>query len=357
MLPDTMNAVVAYQKGNYKYETNVPTPQPKGAQIIMKVEACGICAGDIKAFQGGARFWGGDGFDAFVKPPFIPGHEFLGHVAAFGPNYSGPFVIGQRIISEQIVPCGQCRYCREERHWLCDPHDVYGFKDYLPGGFAQYVCLPETALNYPVPEDMLLEQALLIEPFACSLHAVERAAIQPGDVVVIAGAGPLGQGMITEASHKGARAVVSIEPIAKRREQAARQGATHTMDVWTGQGVHPLIAELTEGYGCDVYIEATGDPSGVSQGLQLIRKGGRFVEFSVMSGPSTIDFSIIGDAKEIDMLGSSLSPFCYPRAIEGIASGYLKTDGVLTHQFPLSDFQRAFEVCARHEGIKVALIP
>ncbi len=113
--------------------------------------------------------------------------------------------------------------------------------------------------------------------------------------------------------------------------------------------------ELTDGYGCDIYIEATGNPSSVVQGLQMIRKLGRFVEFSVFSNPVTIDWSIIGDRKELDILGAHLSPYCFPFVIDGIANKKLNTDGVVTNVFSISDWENAFIHATGKDGdLKVA---
>lgn len=347
---------MARGKGDYVY-TTVPTPRAKGAELLIEVEACGVCAGDIKCYEGGFRFWGGEGNPPYCEPPFIPGHELLGRVVEVGPDYRGELRLHDRVTSEQIVPCGQCRYCREGKYWLCDPHNVYGFKHFLAGGFAQYVLLPENARNYRVPEDMPLERAILIEPYACSLHAIDRAKIGPNDVVVIAGAGTLGLGMIAAAARLAPRALISIEPVAWLREKALELGATQAMGAWTGAGVEPSIAALTEGCGCDVYIEASGHVAAISQGLQLIKKGGRFVEFSVFAGPASVDWSILGDAKELDLYGVSLSPHCFERVIEGMVNGSLKTDGVVTHRLPLPEFREAFALSKRREALKTILIP
>ena len=113
--------------------------------------------------------------------------------------------------------------------------------------------------------------------------------------------------------------------------------------------------KLTDGYGCNIYIEATGHPSSVTQGMQMIRKLGRFVEFSVFGAPTTLDWSIIGDRKELDVLGSHLSPYCFPFVIENIANGKLRTDGVVSSLFELRDWEKAFE-CAtgKYGDLKVA---
>ena len=116
------------------------------------------------------------------------------------------------------------------------------------------------------------------------------------------------------------------------------------------ENVVEKIMELTGGYGCDIYIEATGHPSSVTQGMQMIRKLGRFVEFSVFAQATTLDWSIIGDRKELDVLGAHLSPYCFPFVIENIANGNLKTEGVVSRLFSLEDWQEAFEYAAGKHG-------
>lgn len=351
-----MNAVVAYGKHDYRYE-QVDVPKVGAGELLLQVEACGVCAGDIKCFEGGFRFWGGEGNPPYCEPPFIPGHEFIGRIAEIGPGYTGGLSLGDRVAVEQIVPCGECPYCKSGQYWLCGPHDVFGFKGKLNGGFADYVLVPKNAFVYPIPESLPIASAALIEPYACGMHAVDRAAITADDVVVIAGAGTLGLSMITAASRLHPRALISIDPVERLQNLALSLGATHAMDAWTKDELPELIHNLTAGAGCDVYIEASGHNAAIAQGLNLIRKGGRFVEFSVFAGPAKIDWSIIGDAKELNIYGSSLSPNCFPRSINGIVSGELKTDGVVTHILPLADFQNAFSIAKAHESIKIILVP
>ncbi len=356
-MPEKMRAVVAYGVGDYRYEL-VDVPRIGPDELLLKVEACGVCAGDIKCHAGGLRFWGGEGNPAYCEPPFIPGHEFIGRIAEIGPNASfGGFHVGDRVAVEQVVPCGECFYCRRGEYHLCGPHFVYGFKSAYNGGFAEYVAVRKNTRLYAIPDDMPIEQAALIEPYACGLHAVDRAQITEADVVVIAGAGTLGLSMITAASNLRPRALISIEPAPHLHELALRMGATHVMDAWPHEHLPEPIRSLTEGVGCDVYIECSGHGTAVQQGLNLIRKGGRFVEFSVFAGPTNIDWSIIGDAKEISIYGASLSPHTFPRAIEGIRTGALKTQGVLTHTLNLSDFPHAFQMAQTRQSIKTILIP
>lgn len=161
----------------------------------------------------------------------------------------------------------------------------------------------------------------MIEPYACSLHAVRRAGIQVDDVVVLAGAGTLGLGMVGAIKLRNPRKLIVLDLSEERLRLARRFGADITTIQPNREDAIRRVLELTDGYGCDVYIEATGHPSAVPQGLEMICKGGTFVEFSVFSGPATADWSIIGDAKEIEIRGSQLSPYCFPTTIENIASG------------------------------------
>jgi len=115
-IPKTMKALVAHSKDDYRIQT-LPVPIPGPGETLVKVEACGICAGDVKARHGAARFWGGDGMPGYAIPPFTPGHEFLGEIVALGEG--APLSIGDRIVSEQIVPCGHCRFCKEGKYSLC----------------------------------------------------------------------------------------------------------------------------------------------------------------------------------------------------------------------------------------------
>jgi L-iditol 2-dehydrogenase len=359
--PKTMRALVAYSKTDYRFESAYPSPECGDDDVIIKTEACGVCAGDVKCHHGAAMFWG-DGAQqpSWVEPPFVPGHEFLGVVVEMGKNakQARPEIsVGDRVTADQIVPCGECKFCKSGRYWMCQPHGMHGFHSRFNGGMAEYVRYTKNAILYKVPKEMPLEAALLIEPYGCSKHAVDRANIQCEDVVVISGAGTLGLGMVTYAALKNAKALVSLDMDDKRLAKAKEFGATHIFNP-SKTDVVKEINKLTDGYGCDIYIEATGHPSSVIQGLSAIRKLGTFVEFSVFGAETTVDWSIIGDRKELDVLGSHLSPYCFPFIIDGITNGKIKTNGVVTNIFKFEEWEKAFEYATGKNGdLKVALVP
>ncbi|AEF82086.1 erythritol/L-threitol dehydrogenase [Leadbettera azotonutricia] len=355
-IPEKMKALVAYGPGDYRLET-IPTPRAKGDDVIVKVEGCGVCAGDTKAFAGAPSFWGGDGSPPYIKAPMVPGHEFAGRVVEIGPEQK-EFKIGDRVVSEQIVPCGTCKFCRTGRYWMCQKHDLYGFQNNVNGGMAEYMRYPHEGRKYKIPDNMPLEQALLIEPYGCSKHCVDRASISREDFVVLSGAGTLGLGMVGAIRKQNPATFVVLDMNEIRLAKAKEFGADIILNPGK-ENVVKKIKEMTEGYGCDIYIEASGHPSSVGQGLEMIRKLGRFVEFSVFKDLVTVDWSIISDRKELDLLGSHLSPNCYPSVIEWILDGTLPTTGVVTHKFCLDEWKKAFDMAASgaDNSLKVAIIP
>ncbi len=358
-IPDTMWAVVCHAPHDYRLE-RVPVPKVGPGEVLLRVRAAGICASDVKTFVGAPRLWGNGEFPAYVSAPVIPGHEFVGDVAALGEGAAEKYglALGDKVVSEQIIPCGLCRYCRRGQYWMCEIHHIYGFQGGIDdGAWAEYIRLPARALNYRVPPHVADDQAAVIEPLACAIHAVDRANIALGDVVVIAGMGPIGLCMLQVARLKSPGLLVALDTKADRVERARQLGADLAMNVSADDAV-AHIKDLTEGYGCDVYIEATGHPAAVNQGLQMIRKLGTYVEFSVMAAPTTVDWSIIGDQKELNIHGAHLSPYRYPLAIDYVATGKVNVQALVSHRYELSDFAVALDTAqAAENSCKVLLIP
>jgi threonine dehydrogenase-like Zn-dependent dehydrogenase len=222
---------------------------------------------------------------------------------------------------------------------------------------AEYMKFPAGALVHKVPKAISPEKAALIEPLSCSIHAVQRGNIEFGDVVVIAGAGTLGLGMVGTTRLKNPGVLVVIDLVDYRLEVAKKLGADIIINAQNDDPIQRVL-ELTDGYGCDVFIEATGHPQAVVQGLHMIRKLGTFVEFSVMREPVTVDWTIIGDSKELNTHGAHLGPYTYPIAIDYIHRELIDVGLLVTHTFTLKDFQTAIDkVHTAEDSIKVLLAP
>ena len=355
LVNERMTAIVCHAEKDYRVES-VARPSVGAREMVIRIAACGICASDCKCWSGAKMFWGAN---PWVKAPVIPGHEFFGYVHQLGEGAAEHFgvALGDRVIAEQIVPCDRCRYCTSGKYWMCEVHNIFGFqREVADGGMAQYMRIPSTARVHKIPEELPLEDAAIIEPLACAIHAVNRGDIQLDDVVVIAGVGPIGLMMVQVAKLKTPRKLVVIDMVPERLALATRYGADVVINPKT-EDAGAIVRGLTDGYGCDVYIEASGSPSGVGQGLDIIRKLGRFVEFSVFGSEASVDWSIIGDRKELDVRGAHLGPYCYPIAIDLLRRGLVTSKGIVTHGYTLEQWDEAIRVANSIESIKVLMKP
>src|ERR687893_2098613 len=209
---ETMQAVVTHGPKDYRLGKGAP-PTAGPGEALVRVEAVGICASDLKCYHGATKFWGDQHRPAYCETPVIPGHEFVGRVVELDRTAADRWgvAVGDRVTSEQIVPCWQCRYCRRGQYWMCAPHDIYGFKRRTPGAMAEYMVFPADSLVHKVSDELPAAHAAFIEPLSCALYAVERARISFEDVVVVAGCGPIGLGMVAGAAAKSPAQVIALD--------------------------------------------------------------------------------------------------------------------------------------------------
>jgi threonine dehydrogenase-like Zn-dependent dehydrogenase len=353
MSAETMQAVVCHAPYDYRVE-ELPRPTPAPGELLVKVGSAGICASDMKCFTGGELFWKTTGWHC--NAPVVPGHEFAGVAVELGEGAAErhDVQIGDHVIAEQIVPCGRCRFCRAGTYWMCEPHVTFGFN--RDGGMAEYMIFPSNARVHQIPEGVSREQAAYIEPLACAMHAVDRGDIKPGDTVAIAGTGNIGLCALQAAKRFNPGQIIALDTKPSRLELALRLGA----DV----AINPLeedsptrVKELTDGYGCDVYIEMSGNAAAPQQGLDMLRRLGTLVAFSVLNEPATIDWTIVGDQKELNVHGSHLGPYCYPKAIAAIAEGSIDVTSLISADFPLAEFAEAMEAARSGENLKTLVTP
>lgn len=359
-IPEMMNAVMCYGPGDYRFE-QIPVPKRGPGELLVKVEAVGICASDLKAYHGAAKFWGdpATGRAAWAESMVVPGHEITGTIVQLDDEASAHWdvQVGDRVVVEQIVPCWNCYYCNNGDYHMCAPHRMYGFTRGNNGGMEEYMVMTKPSLVYKISKDIPPAHAAFAEPLSCSLHAVERAQILFDDVVVVAGCGPIGLSMIAGAAAKFPREIVALDMDERKLKIALETGATKAINIAKEDAIQ-MILDMTDGLGANVYLEGSGHPSAVLQGLKLLRKLGRFVEYSVFKDDVCVDWSIISDDKELDVLGAHLGPHCWPAAIRMLETGRLPMDEICTHQLPLADFQKGLDMVASgKESIKVTLIP
>ena len=302
----------------------VAEPEPGPGEVVVRVEACGICGTDRHILRG----------EYPAAPPVTLGHEFAGTVAAAGPG--ARLAVGTRVAVDPNIACGLCRECRRGDVCLCARRVALGVD--RDGGLAEYALVPETQA-YQLPPTMPIEWGALCEPLACCLRGLDLAAIQPGASVVVLGGGFIGQLMAQLARLAGATTVVLVTRQESRHRLAEALGATATLDPHAGDTVALIAGEprgLAPG-GADVVLECAGTVETFEQSIALARRGGTALVFGV--APQTAaarvsPFDVF--ARELRILGSYLNPHTHGRAVELAASGRLALDPLVTHRIDLA---------------------
>ena len=341
-----MKAIVKTAKGpgNVSY-TDVPHPgQPGPGQILVKVKTAGICGSDIHIYH-----------DTFMNaPPVILGHEYVGIVEAVGEGVT-LFKTGDIISSE--VPtelCGKCRYCRTGDFQHCINRKGMGAT--RNGAFAEYALVQEN-VAHKMPQDVDLRLGALVEPVSTCAHAMELTPIKGDDVVVVAGPGPIGLIMAQLAKAEGAYVIVTGTDVDEQRLKLALElGVDEVINVQRTNGVD-AIRELTNGYGCDVYIECSGNVRSIELGIEALRPMGRYTQMGVLGAPATVNWDRLAN-KEIIFTGVKCEKYSsWERAIAYIERKKVNLEKLATHEFGFDQWEEAFKVFEKKSGLKVLLHP
>ncbi|WP_019004862.1 NAD(P)-dependent alcohol dehydrogenase [Cohnella laeviribosi] len=348
MVPATMKAAVMTKPGHIVVE-ELPVPQPKADEVLVKVMAVGVCGSDVHYFEHGRIG------DAVVRYPMILGHECAGEVAAVGSAVTRHRV-GDRVAIEPGVTCGRCEACKAGRYNLC-PDVVFYATPPVDGAFAQYVTIRED-FAFGIPDHLSYEEAALIEPFSVGIHAAKRTRLQPGSTVAIMGMGPVGLMAVVAAKAFGAGRIIVADLEPARLEAALKLGATHAINVREEDAVNKVF-ELTGGRGADVAWETAGYPRALQSALLSLRRGGKL---AVVGLPAQAEIPLNVHAmtdREIDIYGVFRYANTYPSAIEMLASGIADAAALVTDRYPLAQTQEAMvrAMTNKSGSLKVMVYP
>jgi L-iditol 2-dehydrogenase len=333
-------AVVIHGKEDYRYE-DFEIHDPGEEEILVEIESCGICAGDSKIYYGNAYF----AQTVYNNAPIVAGHEFMGRIIKMGAGAGEKYGlrVGDRAIAEIIVPCGKCYYCKRGLYHLCVPHLVFGMVKYN-GGWAKHMLYPRGSIVHKVPDNICWNDAAVIEPLSCALHGVDKARIQFGETVVIMGCGPIGLFMLQGAKLKNPRQVIAIDIDDRRLEVAKDLGAVMTVNPNREDPVAKVRSVTEDGIGCDVVLEVAGTNKSVRAAVEMLRRGGRLMEYSVFTEEVTLDWTAISEPKELEVVGGHLGFNAYPASIDFLSRGLITTRGIVSEPYPLKDFKKAMDV-------------
>ncbi len=347
--------VVIYGQEDFRYQ-DVEIGEPGEGEVLVEIESCGICAADPKIYYGNAYF----AKVAYSHAPIVAGHEFMGRVVKLGPGAGAKYGLkaGDRAIAENIVPCGSCWWCKRGQYNLCDPHAVFGIVKYN-GGWARHMLYPKGSLVHKVPENISWSDAAVIEPLACALHGVNRARIQFGETVVVVGCGAIGMFMIQGARLKSPRHVIAVDVNSQRLALARELGADITINPAQEDAAAKVKSFTEDGIGCDVVLEAAGTNKSVQTAIDMLRRGGRLMEFSVFAQEVSLDWSIISDIKELEIIGGHLGFHTYKSAIDFLSKGLITSRGIASKPYALEDFKNAIDISkgAKDGAVKVVMKP
>jgi L-iditol 2-dehydrogenase/L-gulonate 5-dehydrogenase len=313
----------------------VPAPRPGPGEVLVAPRYASICGTDQHVFLGE--------FKGRVHYPAILGHEFSGVVEEAGPGVSDP-APGDRVAVDPIVPCLRCVACINGRLSACRRLKLLGID--LPGGFAQRVAVPAHAC-FQLPKEVSLHDAALTELFSLGIHACRRAQIEPGDVVVILGAGKLGLAILSIARRSGADTIVVTDRLAQRLTVAKELGADVVLDV---ARVDPVaeVMKLTGGEGADRVIEAVGHAvpgitgkQPMTEAAAMVRSAGRVVVLGQGPDEEPVFWKPFV-WKEAEIIASRVTLGEFPRTLRMLARGLLPVQKIVTHELPLERVAEAF---------------
>ncbi len=340
-----MKAVVKTAKGVGNVEVrDVPEPNPKPEEVKVEVKAAAICGTDIHIY-----------YDEYVnRPPLVLGHEMAGIVVEVGDKVT-MFKKGDRVTSETFkYTCGHCRFCQIGLIGLCPERLSMGV--HVDGAFAKYLLQREESLHR-LPDNVDFQAGALCEPTAAAVRAVyERAKILPGDLVMVSGPGPIGLLCLQAAKALGATVVLcGAGQDGNRLSLGKDLGADFVINVETDS--LDLFKDLTDGLGADVVIECGGTKASLDQCIRAARKGAQLVQVGLFgrSVEVNIDQTVI---KELTVLSSfAYRHRTWERVMKLLADGKLKTAPLISGQFLLTEWEKAFESVKARQGHKYLLLP
>ena len=334
---------------------DVPEPTCGTDEVKIRVKNCSTCGTDVKIRKNGHQN---------LTPPRIIGHEIAGEVVEVGSGVAGDWKPGDRVQVIAAVPCGKCHGCRKGWMAVCQNQTSVGYQ--YDGGFAEYMIVPREVLAVDgmnrIPDGVGFAEASAAEPFACAINAQEQLGIEPGDDVVIFGAGPIGclHVRIARGVH-GAGRIILVDINSERLKMSADAVQPDVVINASEVNIVEEILKLTGGRGADVIITAT--PANItrrSSDLSMAARNGRISFFGGLpkTNPTiTLDSNLV-HYRQLHIHGANGSaPEHNRRALDYIASGEVPVADLITRRIRLRDVMDAFGIVERGEAIKVTVEP
>jgi len=314
-----MKAVVLQGPGEVAIEDR-PEPTLPAGSVLLKVEMIGLCGSDLNSYRGK---------NPMVSFPRIPGHEISATVVE-GPGFQA----GDQVTLSPYTSCGQCASCRRGRPNACQNNQTLGVQ--RDGGLTEYLAVPPEKLY---PAKLSLKELCLVEPLTVGFHAVARGRVTSGDTVAIIGCGGVGLGAVAASGFRGAR-TIGVDVDDAKLEIARKSGATDLVNT-TRDDLHQRLAELTDGLGPDVIVEAIGLPSTFRAAVEEVAFTGRVVYIGYAKEPVAYETRLFVQ-KELDILGSrNALPEDFREVIRMLEEHRFPVDEAVSKIFPMDETPQA----------------
>jgi L-iditol 2-dehydrogenase len=340
-----MRAAVAYSHEMIRVE-ELSLPALGKGELVVRVRACGLCGSDLAKL-----------FQQKLSAPTVLGHEIAGEVVEVAADVN-QFQTGDRVVVAHHVPCYACHYCRHGNYSMCRS---FKRSNLIPGGFAEEVLVSAEHVKLTtlrLPAQVSFEEGSFTEPLACCLRCLRGWNLQPADVVLVVGLGPMGllMAQLVRASHS---IVIGTDLDEKRLEFAARIGVDVVCSAAEREQLYRHVSDLSQARGCDVVVLTAGDGETVQDACQWVRDGGIITLFGnlALQRPAQIDPNVLY-YREITIQGSySPSPLELVHALHLIESHAVKVDVLITHCLPLGELPQAVELARTRRAVKAIINP
>lgn len=320
---------------------DIERPDAGDGEVVVRSHVAGVCRTDLEMLHGGLTD------PRWVRFPLVPGHEWSGTVAELG-NGVDDLAVGDRVVCEGMIPCNRCRRCKEGETQLCLNYDQIGFT--RAGGYGEYVCVPRHVVHR-LPDAVSFAAGVLVEPASCVLRGLERGAPRPGETIGVIGVGTLGALALKLARLFAPGALVAYGLRREELDFAKSLGAGDTVHVADEDPVaatHRLL-----GGGLDLVIEMAGAAEAVELATRIVRPGGRVVLLGIAGEGKTFELPadriVFGDMRVIGSFSYSTS--AWTRVVRLLEEGLVELDPIVTHRFPASRFEEAFDVMDNRDGV------
>ena len=305
---------------------DVPEPEIKANEVLMKVKKVGICGTDLHIFNGGMS----------VLTPLILGHEFVGDIVKIGDQVTN-INVGERAVGEHVIGCGKCIYCLQGKRNLCNNPTVIGI--HRPGALAEYIVLPEE-LVYKLPDELSYDEGVLVEPLSIAVYAVRKSGVDVGDTVAVVGQGPVGL-LVDYVVKESGGTVFGFDKHDNRLTYAKdHQYINEGYNVSDEQYLNKFKDQTHEG--ANIVFEVVGSSTSAEMALELAKPGGKVIILGVFEHDVMINMMNIVK-KELQVFGSWTCIFSFEQTLMFLKSQKLDANKFITHRYTFSDSIKAFQ--------------